>query len=93
VRVVLRTDVEHLGHKGDLLDVTDGYARNYLVPRGMAIKATKGVASAVHDQFGIELDRRVIDLAEPIRDLGATDVVVRLHPDVAATVHVEVHPE
>ena len=148
MRVVLRTDVEHLGHKGDLLDVTDGYARNYLVPRGMAIKATKGavapaeamrrnraardarereaaegaatqlgarplrvvarageggklfgsvtnadVASAVHDQFGIELDRRVIDLAEPIRDLGATDVVVRLHPDVAATVHVEVHPE
>ncbi len=42
MKVVLRADVEHLGRKGDLLEVTDGYARNYLVPRGMAIKATKG---------------------------------------------------
>jgi large subunit ribosomal protein L9 len=41
--VVLRDDVENLGRKGDLLDVSDGYARNYLVPRGLAIKATKGV--------------------------------------------------
>jgi len=40
---VLRADVETLGNKGDLLDVSDGYARNYLVPRGLAIRATKGV--------------------------------------------------
>jgi len=148
MKVVLRADVEHLGRKGDLLEVTDGYARNYLVPRGMAIKATKGavaqaeamrrnraardirdresadavaarlgaqplriaarageggklfgsvtnadLAAAVHDQLGIELDRRAIELADPIRDLGATDVVVRLHPDVPATLHVEVAGE
>jgi large subunit ribosomal protein L9 len=43
VRVVLRDDIDNLGRKGDLLDVSDGYARNYLVPRGLAIKATKGV--------------------------------------------------
>jgi large subunit ribosomal protein L9 len=43
VRVVLRADVETLGHKGDLLEVSDGYARNYLVPRGLAIRATMGV--------------------------------------------------
>jgi large subunit ribosomal protein L9 len=45
MKVVLREDVETLGRKGDLLDVADGYARNYLVPRGLAIKATKGVVA------------------------------------------------
>jgi large subunit ribosomal protein L9 len=40
---VLRDDVENVGRKGDLIEVTDGFARNYLVPRGLAIKATKGV--------------------------------------------------
>jgi large subunit ribosomal protein L9 len=51
------------------------------------------LAAAVHDQLGIELDRRAIELADPIRDLGTTDVVVRLHPDVPATLHVEVAGE
>jgi large subunit ribosomal protein L9 len=45
VKVVLREDVESLGTKGDLVDVADGYARNYLVPRGLALKATKGVVA------------------------------------------------
>jgi large subunit ribosomal protein L9 len=43
VKVVLREDVENLGHKGDLVDVADGYARNFLVPRGLALKATRGI--------------------------------------------------
>jgi large subunit ribosomal protein L9 len=43
MKIVLREDVETLGRKGDLVDVADGYARNYLVPRGLAMKATKGV--------------------------------------------------
>jgi large subunit ribosomal protein L9 len=45
VKIVLREDVESLGKKGDLLDVADGYARNYLVPRGLALQATKGAAA------------------------------------------------
>jgi large subunit ribosomal protein L9 len=45
MKIVLREDVDTLGRKGDLLDVADGYARNYLVPRGLAIKATKGVVA------------------------------------------------
>ena len=45
MKVVLREDVETLGKKGDLLEVADGYARNYLVPRGLAMKATKGVVA------------------------------------------------
>ena len=48
------------------------------------------VAAALQDQTGIELDRRTIELAEPIKDLGTTEVTVRLHPDVTATVQVEV---
>jgi large subunit ribosomal protein L9 len=43
VKVVLRDDVENVGRKGDLIEVTDGFARNYLVPRGLAMNATKGV--------------------------------------------------
>ena len=43
MKVVLRDDVENVGRKGDLVEVADGYARNFLVPRGLALKATKGV--------------------------------------------------
>ena len=42
MKVVLRADVDSVGKKGDLVDVADGYARNYLVPRGLAMTATKG---------------------------------------------------
>jgi large subunit ribosomal protein L9 len=45
VKIVLRDDVENLGRKGDVVDVADGYARNFLVPRGLAMKATKGVVA------------------------------------------------
>jgi large subunit ribosomal protein L9 len=44
VKIVLRTDVAQVGKKGDIVDVSDGYARNYLVPKGLAFKATAGVA-------------------------------------------------
>ena len=43
MKVVLRADVPNVGKKGDILDVADGHARNFLLPRGMAIKATPGV--------------------------------------------------
>jgi len=42
MKVILRTDVDDLGKRGDILDVADGYARNYLVPKGIAIKASEG---------------------------------------------------
>jgi large subunit ribosomal protein L9 len=41
-KVILRADVSDLGKRGDILDVSDGYARNYLVPKGLAMKATVG---------------------------------------------------
>jgi large subunit ribosomal protein L9 len=45
MRIVLREDVDTLGRKGDLVEVADGYARNYLVPKGLAMQATKGVVA------------------------------------------------
>jgi len=148
VRVVLRDDVENIGRKGDLIEVTDGFARNFLVPRGLAMKATKGVVQqaeamrrnreardardreaaqaladqlsgrrlelrarageggrlfgsvtsadvvdAVRAQTGIELDRRKTQLAEPLKELGAVEVPVKLHADVEAMLTVDVVPE
>jgi large subunit ribosomal protein L9 len=128
--------------------VADGYARNYLVPRGMAIVATKGAvrhaeslrrahatrvnkAKAEAEELGTRLtakpimvnaragedgrlfgsittadlaeeigkqteesvDRRDIHLDEPIRSLGTHEVSVRLHPEVTATISIQVEPE
>jgi len=44
IRIVLRTDIPSLGHKGDICEVADGYARNFLLPKGHAITATVGTA-------------------------------------------------
>jgi large subunit ribosomal protein L9 len=145
MKIILQKPVENLGDPGDVVDVADGYARNYLVPRGLALKATSGnqkqadamrrnrdaretrereaaqalaaqfegrtitikaraggegrlfgsvtsvdIADAVQRQTGADIDRRKIDLEEPLKELGGVDVQVRLHPDVLATVHVEV---
>lgn len=45
MKVVLRADVDGLGRRGDVCDVADGYARNYLVPRGLALKSSPGAES------------------------------------------------
>jgi large subunit ribosomal protein L9 len=45
MRVVLRSDLDNVGKKGDIIEVADGYARNFLLPKGHAIKATDGVVS------------------------------------------------
>ncbi len=144
MKIVLRADVEHVGEKGEIVDVADGYARNYLVPRGLALRATAGVqkqadamrrsrdardrrdreaaqaiadqltptiriearageggrlfgsvtsmdiADAVQAQLGVAVDRRDISLDEPLKELGVSEVAVKLHRDVTATLHVEV---
>ena len=144
MKIVLRADVEHVGEKGEIVEVADGYARNFLVPRGLALRATAGVqkqadamrrsrdardrrdreaaqaiadqltptiriearageggrlfgsvtsmdiADAVQAQLGVAVDRRDITLDEPLKELGVSEVAVRLHRDVTATLHVEV---
>ncbi|MEX2100722.1 MAG: 50S ribosomal protein L9, partial [Acidimicrobiia bacterium] len=69
MRVVLRDDVDTLGKKGDLVDVADGYARNYLVPRGLAIKATRGVVAQANAM------RRNRDARE-VKDRQAAEALV-----------------
>jgi large subunit ribosomal protein L9 len=140
VKVVLREDVEHLGNKGDVLDVADGYARNFLVPRGLAMRASKGtltqatamrrnreardrrereaaeavavrlrgkrievtarageggrlfgsvtatdVADALQAELDVEIDRRRVQLDEPLKELGEVEIGIKLHTDVDAT--------
>ncbi len=70
MRVVLRADVDHLGKRGDICDVADGYARNFLLPRGHAIVATSGV-NAQADAM-----RRARDLRDA-RDREAAETVAR----------------
>ncbi|NYI05437.1 50S ribosomal protein L9 [Allostreptomyces psammosilenae] len=146
MKIILTNEVSGLGAAGDIVEVKDGYARNYLVPRGFAIRWTKGgqkevdairrarrvreiktlehageiqaqlqglanvrlatkagesgrlfgsvtpadVAEAIKSAGGPELDKRRIELGAPIKTLGKHEVSVRLHPEVAAKVAVEV---
>ncbi len=147
MRIVLHHQVSGLGNRGDLVDVSDGYARNFLIPKGLARQASTGVeaeaqamkkawtardardreaaediakslvskgitismraggegklfgsvttadiAEAIHAQAGIELDRKMIDLAEGIRSVGSHSVTVHLHHDVQFPVNIEVVP-
>ena len=145
MKVILHQEIEKLGAPGDVVEVADGFARNYLIPRKMAAPASKGAVKhsdrlrRSHDQrvrkalaearasgeklsgtpirvkakagddgrlFGSitvndlakeiqgrlegPIDRRQIHLEEPIRSLGTHEVTVHLHPEVNATLTVEI---
>lgn len=144
MQVVLRDDVENLGRSGEVVRVKPGYARNYLIPRGLAAAATHGnVAQIEHEKKvavahatklrasaqsragelsaveveiaaqagdnqklfgsvgsrdiaqalaakGVDIDRKKIVLAEPIKELGEYDVPIKLGYEVQATVKVRV---
>ena len=70
MRVVLRSDVSGVGKKGDILDVADGYARNYLIAKGMAFRATDGVVTQAQSM------RRARDLKDA-RDREAAETIAR----------------
>ncbi|MBI2834494.1 MAG: 50S ribosomal protein L9 [Acidobacteria bacterium] len=147
MEIILREHVEKLGRPGDVVKVADGYARNYLLPRKLALVATaqnrrqvererkvvdareleeRQVAEAVAGRLagveiaiarrvgetetlygsvtsadvaealqaqGIEIDKRKIQLAEPIKQLGQFEVPVKLHRDVVSPVKVRVVKE
>lgn len=144
MKVILQETVEGLGHVGDLLDVSDGFARNYLLPRRKALEAnSRNVKALEHAkrvtaekarkeklqveafakkisavlltvtaqvgkddkmfgsvtvkdiveglaEHGFEVDRRKVQLAQPIKELGTFTVPVKLHRDVTASVSVSV---
>jgi large subunit ribosomal protein L9 len=79
VKVILREDVPDLGQVGDIVDVADGYARNYLVPRALAVKVTKGAvaeAERIRDARQ-EAERRDREAADAIaQTLSGARVVV-----------------
>ncbi|MEO6790422.1 MAG: 50S ribosomal protein L9 [Ornithinibacter sp.] len=145
MKVILTHEVTGLGTAGDVVDVKDGYARNFLFRRGLATAWTKGgqkqvdaiakgrevravksleeaqsikgnleskavtvaahagtsgrlfgavstadIAAAVKAAGGPELDKRKIEVPTPIRQVGAYTALVRLHPEVQATVALDV---
>ena len=76
MRIVLRTDLPNLGKRGDICEVADGYARNYLLPKGHAIIATPGVESQATSM------RRSRDLRDARDREAAVTVARRLVPAV-----------
>ena len=144
MKVILQEDVANLGSTGEIVDVADGFGRNYLLPRSLAVLADErntrrtehvkrlaaarqakvlaaarelgakisGVSVSIKRQAGaeeklfgsvtnqdvqealaaqgVEVDRRQITLAEPIRSLGVFQVPVKVHKDVEAAVKVYV---
>ena len=76
MKLLLRSDVDGVGKKGDVVDVADGYGRNYLVPKGYAVKATPGVESQAKAM------RRSRDLKDAADRGAAEEVAKRLVPAV-----------
>jgi large subunit ribosomal protein L9 len=71
MKIILRSDVANVGKKGDVIDVSDGYARNYLVPKGLGLLATDGAVSQAAAM------RRSRDLKDA-RDRDAAEQVARV---------------
>jgi large subunit ribosomal protein L9 len=74
MKVILRDDVKNVGKMGQVIDVADGYARNYLVPRGLAIEAnTKNIKSLEHEKRIIgEKAKKIKNSAEDLADKIST---------------------
>ena len=79
MKIILTKDVPELGRKGDVVDVADGYARNYLVPQSLAVRASAGnlrQAEAMREAR-IEAERRAREEADQIKEaLTGTRVVI-----------------
>ena len=142
MKVILRKDIETLGKIGDIIDVKEGYARNFLIPRKIAYNALSGNLKALEDEKkniarksekelyaaekvsaelekvsvtipvqvgeedkifgsvttqmisdalkekGHEIDKRKIEIDEPIKALGIYGVSIKLHPSVNAKIKV-----
>ena len=102
MKVILLEDVKSLGKKGEVVNVSDGYARNMLLPKKLGIEATAKnlnelklqkaheIAIAVKEQLGYDLDKKKIQIKEAIRTPGMHLVPVKLHQKVTAELKVHV---
>ena len=79
MKVILASDVDKLGHKGDIVTVADGYARNYLVPKGLAMFASKGALKQAEDMQRARTERvrkEKEEAAARVASLGASPVYI-----------------
>mgnify|MGYP001289418540 FL=1 len=145
MKVILLEDVKKLGKVGDVVEVSDGYARNFLIPRGLGEQADKGkiralqekakveerrqekerqeataiaeslearaitikvktgeqgrlygsitsmdIANAIEKEFGVSVDKKKVEISEPIKALGSYSVSVRLFPGIITSMKVNV---
>jgi large subunit ribosomal protein L9 len=144
MEVILKEDVANLGHRGDVVKVADGYGRNFLMPRKLAMQATEANKSVIEQMKvaaarrsatektqaeeqvvklepvvlsftrksgengqlfgsvtsadiatdlagkGFEVDRRKIQLADPLKSVGDFTVAIKLHREVTAHIKVQV---
>lgn len=82
MKLILTSDVEPLGKKGDVVDVAEGYARNFLLPRSFAIKANPGALEKAEKtrEARVEAEQRAREAAENIaQQLAGTRVVIAAH--------------
>jgi len=74
MKIILRGDVEGLGRKGEIMDVADGYFRNFLAPKGLALKATAGA------EHQAEAMRRTAALRDAASKADAEEIATTLVP-------------
>lgn len=148
MKIILKEKVEPLGNIGDIVEVADGYGRNYLIPKGLAVRADKrnvkmieyhkrmleqkkeklrrqkedlvttlnrttlkiprkvseetkiygsvnvpDILKALKEQHGIEIEKKKVNLEEPIRELGEFFVPVKVESDIEGKLRILVEPE
>jgi large subunit ribosomal protein L9 len=82
MKVILQRSVDKLGHPGDVVEVADGYARNYLMPRGLAVRATKGGVRHVESlrrAHGVRVNKAKAEAEHLAQRLTAAPIKVRAH--------------
>ncbi|MEU5851754.1 50S ribosomal protein L9 [Saccharopolyspora shandongensis] len=84
MKIILTADVTGLGESGDIVEVKDGYARNYLLPRSLAIVATKGAQKQIETIRRVQENRRVRnlehahELKQQLKDLGTVALTAKV---------------
>lgn len=82
MKVILQKSVDKLGHPGDMVEVADGYARNFLMPRGLAVKATRGGVKHVDSlkrAHTVRVNKAKAEAEQVASRLTATPIKVRAH--------------